>query len=30
MTGHTSIWTLDQRLGALAERFGAQHLPQAH
>ena len=30
MTPGARLWTLDQRLGALAERFGAQHLPQAH
>ncbi|MEF8728038.1 MAG: PIN domain-containing protein [Accumulibacter sp.] len=30
MTPDAELWTLDQRLGALANRFGVMHRPTAH
>jgi len=30
MTPDTELWTLDKRLGALAERFGVMHRPALH
>ncbi|HEY9109947.1 MAG TPA: type II toxin-antitoxin system VapC family toxin [Roseateles sp.] len=30
MTPGTELWTLDKRLGSLAERFGVMHNPKRH